>query len=95
MISPRTGATPPTTRSRVTPPWPHLCSLHVDALRIVVAFPEDGVVAIVKIARHEPASDPYREIADDLGITVSTAERTTPPRCDESGLPRVDPVDRR
>jgi hypothetical protein len=72
------------------PPWPHLCSLHVGTLRMVVAFPEDGVVAVVKIASHDPASDPYVEIANDLGIAVSTAERTKPPCCDETGLPRVD-----
>jgi mRNA-degrading endonuclease RelE of RelBE toxin-antitoxin system len=72
------------------PPWPHLCSLHVAALRIIVAFPEHGVVAVVKIAPHDPASDPYAEIADDLGISVSTARRTKPPCCDETGVPRVD-----
>ena len=72
------------------PPWPHLCSRHVGSLRIVVAFPEDGVVAVVKIASHDPATDPYLEIANDLGIAVSTAERTKPPCCDETGLPRVD-----
>ncbi|MCU0269101.1 MAG: hypothetical protein MUF83_10680 [Acidimicrobiales bacterium] len=72
------------------PPWPHLCSRHVGTLRIVVAFPEDGVVAVVKIAPHDPSCDPYAEIAADLGIAVSTARRTKPPCCDESGLPRVD-----
>ena len=72
------------------PPWPHLCSRHVDSLRIIVAFPEDDVVAVVKIATHDPASDPYVEIASDLGIAVSTAERTKPPCCDPEGLPRVD-----
>ena len=72
------------------PPWPHLCSRHVGALRIIVAFPEDRVVAVVKIAAHDPATDPYAEIANDLGIAVSTAERTKPPCCDPNGLPRVD-----
>lgn len=73
------------------PPWPHLCAVHFDGWRVVVAFPTDDEVAIVKIARHDPESDPYREIAEDLGIPVSTEPRTKPPCCEPDGTPPVDP----
>lgn len=73
------------------PPWPHLCAVHFDGWRVVVAFPTDDEVAIVKIAPHDPASDPYREIAEDLGIPVSTEARTKPPCCEPDGTPPVDP----
>lgn len=73
------------------PPWPHLRAVHFDGWRVVVAFPTEDEVAIVKIARHNPAGDPYREIAEDLGITVSTGPRTKPPCCDPDGDPPVDP----
>jgi hypothetical protein len=56
----------------------------------VVAFPADDEVAIIKIARHDAASDPYREIADDLGLAASTEPRTKPPCCDPEGEPPVD-----
>ena len=72
------------------PPWPHLCAVHFDGWRLVVAFPAEDEVAIVKIARHDPGSDPYREIADDLGISVSTEPRTKPPCCEPDGEPPVD-----
>jgi hypothetical protein len=48
------------------PPWPHLCAVHFDGWRVVIAFPSEDEVTIVKIARHDPSSDPYREIAEDL-----------------------------
>ncbi len=72
------------------PPWPHLCAVHFDGWRVVVAFPAQDEVAIMKIAPHDPASDPYREIADELGIPVSTEPRTKPPCCDPDGEPPVD-----
>lgn len=73
------------------PPWPHLCAAHFDIWRVIVAFPTDDEVAIVKIARHDPASDPYREIAEDLGIPLSTEPRKKPPCCEPDGTPPVDP----
>lgn len=73
------------------PPWPHLCAVHFDGWRVVLAFPAEDEVAIVKIARHDASSDPHREIADDLGLPVSTEPRTKPPCCDPDGEPLVDP----
>ena len=73
------------------PPWLHLCAVHFDGWRVVIAFPSADEVTIVKIARHDPSSDPYREIAEDLGIPVSTAPRTKPPCCEPDGDPPVDP----
>ncbi len=73
------------------PPWPHLCSVHFDGWRVVVAFPTDDEVTVVKIAPHDPHNDPYREIADELGVPVSTEERTKPPCCDPDGEPPIDP----
>ena len=72
------------------PPWPHLCAVHFDGWRVVIAFPTEDEVAIIKIARHNTASDPYREIADDLGLPASTEPRTKPPCCDPEGEPPVD-----
>lgn len=74
------------------PPWPHLCALHFDGWRMIVAFPAPDEVAILKIAPHDRANDPYREIADELGVPVSTDERTKPPCCDPHGEPPVDPA---
>lgn len=72
------------------PPWPHLCAVHVDGWRLVVAFPAADEVTIIKIAPHDQAHDPYRKIADDLSIPISTEPRTTPPCCDPDGTPPVD-----
>lgn len=72
------------------PPWPHLCSIHVDGWRIIVCFPSADEVAVVKVAPHDPVHDPYRELADELGIGVSTAKRTKPPCCDPQGTAPVD-----
>lgn len=73
------------------PPWPQLCAAHFDGWRVVVAFPSEEEVAILQIAPHDPSSDPYREIAEDLGIAVSTEPRTKPSCCDPDGEPPVDP----
>lgn len=73
------------------PPWPHLCAVHFDGWRVVVGFPAEDEVAVIKIARHDAASDPYREIADDLGLPASTEPRTKPPCCDPEGEPPIDP----
>jgi hypothetical protein len=73
------------------PPWPHLCAVHFDGWRVVVAFPAEDEVAIMKIAPHDPSSDPYREIADELQIPVSAEPRTRPPCCHPDGEPPVDP----
>jgi hypothetical protein len=72
------------------PPWPHLCAVHFDGWRVIVAFPTAGEVAILKIAPHDAANDPYREIAEELGVQVSTAARTKPPCCDPAGDPPDD-----
>lgn len=72
------------------PPWPHLCAVHFDGWRVIVAFPAADEVAIVKVAPHDQANDPYREIADELRVPVSTDERTKPPCCDPQGEPPVD-----
>jgi hypothetical protein len=73
------------------PPWPHLCAVHFDGWRVVVAFPADDEVTIVKIAKHDPDTDPYRELAGELELPISTAERTKPPCCDPDGEPPVNP----
>ena len=57
---------------------------------MIVAFPTAVEVAILKIAPHDPANDPYREIAEELGVLLSTAPRTKPPCCDPAGDPPVD-----
>lgn len=44
----------------------------------------------MKIAPHEAHRDPYREIAEELGVPISTAPRTKPPCCDPDGEPPVD-----
>lgn len=72
------------------PPWPHLCAAHFDGWRLVIAFPSEDEVAILKIAPHDASSDPYRELAEDLGISVSTEPRTKPPCCDPDSEPPVD-----
>lgn len=72
------------------PPWPHICSKHIDGWRVLVAFPADNEVAVLKIERHDDSTDPYRNLAIDLGIAVSTAERTKPPCCDYDGSAPVD-----
>ncbi len=74
------------------PPWPHLCAVHFEGWRVIIAFPTAEEVAILKIAPHNPANDPYREIAEELGVPVSTAPRTKPPCCDPAGNPPVDPT---
>lgn len=72
------------------PPWPHLCAVHVDGWRVVIAFPSNDEVTIVKIARHDSSTDPYREIAADLNLPVSTEPRTKPPCCEPDGDPPID-----
>jgi len=74
-----------------TPPWPHICAAHFDGWRVVLAFPADDEVAILKIAPHDSSADPYRELAEDLGIAVSTEPRRKPACCDPDGEPPVDP----
>lgn len=69
-------------------PWPRLCSKHVGPYRVIVSFPEDGAVAVMKIAKHDDTTDPYVELAREIGLEVSTDERTKPPCCD--GTPVVD-----
>ena len=71
-------------------PWPHICSVHVDGLRIIVVFPSDTEVVVVKVAAHNDQSDPYRELAAELGVPVSTGPRTKPPCCGPDGEPPVD-----
>lgn len=72
------------------PPWPHLCAVHFDDWRVIVAFPILDEVVTLKIGPHNPTNDPYKEIADELGVPVSTVERTKPPCCDPEGEPPVD-----
>jgi hypothetical protein len=72
------------------PPWPHLCAVHFDGWRVIVAFPTTAEVVILKISPHDPSNDPYREIAEELGVPVSTVPRTKPPCCDPAGDPPVD-----
>lgn len=40
------------------PPWPALCSTNVGPYRIIVSFPPDHVVAIMKVAKHDERTDP-------------------------------------
>jgi hypothetical protein len=54
---------------------------------VIVAFPTAVEVAILKIAPHDPGNDPYRELAEELGVPLSTAPRTKPPCCDPLGDP--------
>ncbi len=72
-------------------PWPHICSIHVGDLRIIVVFPSDNEVAVVSVAAHNDVSDPYRDIAYALNVPVSDAPRTKPACCDAAtGVPPVD-----
>lgn len=73
------------------PPWPYLCAVHVDGWRILIAFPAENEVAILKLAPHDRRSDPYSELAAELGLAVVEGPRTKPPCCDPSGEPPVDP----
>ncbi len=54
-------------------------------------FPSETEVAIVKVAPHSDTSDPYRELAAELGVPVSTGPRTKPPCCGPDGEASVDP----
>jgi hypothetical protein len=65
--------------------------LHVEGWRIVVCFPADDEVVVVKIAPHNDANDPYAEIAGDLGLAAHIGPKTKPPCCDGVGLPPVAP----
>jgi mRNA-degrading endonuclease RelE of RelBE toxin-antitoxin system len=67
-------------------PWPSMCSTHIDGWRVICTFPDDETVAILRVCPHDDTTDPYAEIANDLGIAVSVAERTKPPCC-EGGVP--------
>lgn len=71
-------------------PWPGLCSVHVEDWRILVTFPAADEVTVVKIARHAADSDPYAEVAEELGIPASTTPRTKPPCCQPDGEAPVD-----
>lgn len=71
-------------------PWPGLCSVHVEDWRILVTFPAPDEVTLVKIAPHADDSDPYAEIAAELGIEASTSPRTKPPCCQPDGEAPVD-----
>lgn len=69
-------------------PWPRFCSIHIDGWRIVVTFPAEDEVAVVKVSPHDDRHDPYATIAAELGIDISTEERTKPPCC-KGGVPPV------
>lgn len=71
-------------------PWPGLYSVHIEDWRILVTFPTPHEVTVVKIARHSDDSDPYAEVAAELGIPVSTSPRTKPPCCQPDGEAPVD-----
>jgi hypothetical protein len=65
-------------------PWPRLCSHHIDdTWRVIVAFDAEGVPVVLKIAQHTDTSDPYADIANELAIPISAAERTKPPCCED------------
>lgn len=70
-------------------PWPKLCSKHIDAWRVIVAFPDQDTVAVVSVAPHTDEVDPYAVLAELGGFSVSTAERTKPPCCAD-GVPLID-----
>lgn len=70
-------------------PWPRLCSRHIDGTwRVIVAFDESGVPVVLKIGEHTDRRDSYAELAEELGIPISTEERTKPPCC-EGGTPNA------
>lgn len=78
-----------------SPPWNHLCSTHIGPYRVIVAFPSENEVVVLKVARHDDRTDPYREIAEEVGLELSTEPRTKPSCCDGDVAP-LDPdfVDR-
>ena len=67
------------------PPWNKICSTHLGSYRVLVAFPSDTEVVVLKVAPHDDNTDPYAEIAHEFGIAVSAAERTKPACCDPDG----------
>jgi hypothetical protein len=72
-------------------PWPKLCSKHIgEDWRVVVAFQADDSIVIIKIALHDDKRDPYAEIAVELNVPISTAERTKPPCCEDGVPPMLD-----
>lgn len=70
-------------------PWPKLCSKHIDSWRVIVAFPDEGTVAVVDIGPHNADNDPYAVLAGLGGFDISTAEREKPACC-EDGVPQID-----
>lgn len=58
-----------------------MCAKHIGPLRVIVAFPAEDQVVVLKPARHDNTTDPYAEPATELGIAVSTAERMRPACC--------------
>ena len=70
------------------PPWNAMCSTHIGPYRVIICFPAQDVVAIFKVAKHDDHTDPYAELAAEIGLAISTEPRTKPACCD--GAPPVD-----
>ena len=50
--------------------------------------PYINLVAIMKVAKHDAHTDPYVELATDIGLVVPSAPRIKPSCCD--GPPPID-----
>ncbi len=69
------------------------CSLHLMRdWRMVVGFPSPSEVVVLLIGRHVRGfrGDVVRASYRGLGISVPSAQRKKPPRCDETGTAPVD-----
>lgn len=62
--------------------------------RMIVAFPEEGEVAVILVGRHierRPEVDVYRRLYESLGIELPTiTQRKDHPPCCPTGEPPVD-----
>jgi mRNA-degrading endonuclease RelE of RelBE toxin-antitoxin system len=69
------------------PPWSNLCAVHVQGWRIITAFPAPDEVLLVKVAPHDTSTDPYADLAEQLGIEIYTGERLKPSCCEAANAP--------
>lgn len=61
---------------------------------MLLAFPEENLVAAVWIGRHSRDEDAYQDLCDALGLDrergSGRGQREKPPCCEEHGPPIVD-----
>lgn len=69
---------------RLGDPSPKLCSKHIGPSRVIVSFPSGFEVAIVKVVRHDDNTDPYVELATEMGLWCRPALTRSPHVATES-----------